>query len=307
MRQRQRRGRKAPRKIRIVGEIDRQHRQRRRRRRAEHQRHVDRRQRVGERGIDRQADQPVEPRGDQLEPGDARLVAEAGADAEHARRIELAERGQAGEEQERHFLQHQPGGEAEAPAIVRHQQVGRRFDRQRQRRDPHQPARGRQQEGKAEGEGRMRRRQQPGQHFRRDARQAGAAHRPARSTPAPAAQGRARPAARRRRRSGWRARRRRAPDRRAGRATAAARRSRHPAPGSSRKPAAARTAGRRNSTRHATSSSQAIGAERRSNRLETVGRTVHRALSPLLRESYAARKRASLGELNEGAAPRRRA
>ncbi len=160
MRQRQRRRRKAPGQIGIVGQVDRQHRQGRRRGRAEDQRHIHRRQGISQRGIDRQTDQDIEARGDQLEPGGARLIAEPGAEAQHARRVELAERGQAGEEQERHLLQHQPGGEAEAPGIVRDQQVGRRLDRQQERRDPHQPAGRRDQERKAEGEGGVRGRQQ---------------------------------------------------------------------------------------------------------------------------------------------------
>jgi hypothetical protein len=154
-------GGKALGEVGIVGPAQDQRRQRRRRRRSEDQRHVDDRQAEGEHGIDRQANQRIELRQHDLDPGGGGAVAEPAGDPEAARRVELTLGRQADQQQIGGLLHHQPEGERQPGAVLQRGEIGRQRPAGGPgRQQPDEPARRRDQEGEPDRHRNMRHRQQ---------------------------------------------------------------------------------------------------------------------------------------------------
>ena len=136
--------------------------QRRRRGRAEHDRHVDDREGIGEDRIDRQPDLWIDQRQHDLEPGLHRPVAEGARDPQVGVGARLAERAEGHQHQERGLLEGQPESERQTQMVLDQRHVRRVLPAGRRRDQAREPARGGDQEGKADRGREMRHREQRG-------------------------------------------------------------------------------------------------------------------------------------------------
>ncbi len=150
-------------------------------RRAEDDRHVDRRERIGQHDIDRQPDQRPDLRHDDLDPGDSVAVAQGASHGEIAPNVDLAESREDDEQEKGHFLDDQPDHERHPGPVIDRGEVGRAIPSERARDRAGDPAGRRQQKGEADrhrGVGRgEKRREQPGAPLRRHPRLHGRAER----------------------------------------------------------------------------------------------------------------------------------
>ena len=158
----------------VGGEADQLDGERGRRAGAEHDGDIDHREREGQDGAERQAQEREELRQHQLGPGLGRAVAEAARHPELAGGVDLAHRGQDREQEEGGLPYREAQREGDTPGVVQGQQVGWALPAgEPGRGQPCQPARGGGEEGEADGACQMRHGQEHRQQQRQRAAERG--------------------------------------------------------------------------------------------------------------------------------------